>query len=80
MKKITFAVIIFIFSIINCQALTNEKYYKTIYDNNVHKTEEISKEEFDSINISELSNSYIETEYKRVSLKVLGLTVELNVD
>ncbi len=77
--KIIITIIIFMCGVINCNAMSNEKYYKTLYENNNYKTEEITKEGYEAVDISKISTEYIETEYKKVSLNKLGQTVELNV-
>lgn len=80
MKKITFTIIVFLLGISNSKALSNEKYYKTTYENNVYKVKEISSKEYNSVDSNQLSDSYIETEYKKISLNILGNTVKLNVN
>ena len=35
--------------------MSNEKYYKTLYENNNYKTEEITKEGYEAVDISKIS-------------------------
>ena len=44
MKKTIFATILFVFGMLNVKAISNEKYYKTTYENNVYRVEEINDE------------------------------------
>ena len=80
MKKTIFATILFVFGMLNVKAISNEKYYKTTYENNVYRVEEINDETYNNVNFSQLSNDYVETEYKKVSLNVLDDIIKLNIE
>lgn len=79
MKKMVLALLIFTFGILKCNATTCEKYYKTIYENGVYSSFEISADEFNSINEIDLLSTSVETEYKRMSLSDNGQSVDLSV-
>jgi len=59
MKKAIFATILFVFGMLNVKAISNEKYYKTTYENNVYRVEEINDETYNNVNFSQLSNDYV---------------------
>lgn len=80
MKKVLFMIILFMFGILNSKAVSSEKYYKTTYHNNDYKLEEISVKEYDAVDLKQLLNSYIETEYKKISLNILANSAVLNVE
>lgn len=79
MKKIFFAMLIFLIGFMECNAMTNEKYYKTILTESKYITYEISQEEYNSVDLVELLNSNIETEYKRMSINQIGRNIKLSV-
>lgn len=60
MKKIVLSLCIFVVGILNCNATTDEKYYKTIYENGIYSSFEISEDEFNKSCISAyLGGSYV---------------------
>lgn len=79
MKKIIFTLLIFVFGISNCNATTNEKYFKTICEDGIYTSIEISADEFNSITEFDLLSTSVETEYKKMSLSNNGQNINLSV-
>lgn len=79
MKKLIFTLFMFTIGILTCNAATSEKYYKTIYENGVYSSFEISEDEFNSVDDIELLSASVETEYKKMSLSNTGTSINLSV-
>lgn len=79
MKKFVFTLFIFTIGILTCNATTSEKYYKTIYEDGVYSSFEISEDEFNSVSDADLLSTSVETEYKKMTLSNKGQSLNLSV-
>lgn len=80
MKKIVFVLFMFIIGLVECKAISSEAYYKTTYIDNEYVVSEISKEEYDSVDLVSVLSSSVETEYKKMYINSSGNSVILNVE
>lgn len=79
MKKFIFTLFIFTIGILTCNATSSEKYYKTIYEDGVYSSFEISEDEFNSVSDADLLSTSVETEYKKMTLSNNGQNINLSV-
>lgn len=80
MKKIVFVLFMFIIGLVECKAISSEAYYKTTYIDNEYVVSEISKEEYDSVDLVSVLSSTVETEYKKMYINSSGNSVILNIE
>lgn len=80
MKKIVFVLFMFIIGLVECKAISSEAYYKTTYIDNEYVVSEISKEEYDSVDLVSVLSSSVETEYKKMYINSSGNSIILNVE
>lgn len=78
-KNLFFLLVFFASGLVECDALTNKKYYRTVLENGNYISTEISKEDYDSVQIVNLNSLSVETEYKMMSVTILGNKVNLSV-
>lgn len=79
MKKMAFIIFIFFIGVLKCNALSSEKYYKTILENGEYISEEITKKEYENVDYVDLLSTSIETEYKMMSITTINNKINLTV-
>ena len=80
MKKVVFILFIFIIGLVECKALRNEAYYKTTYEENKYIVTRISEDEYNSVDLVNVLNNSVETEYKKMVINIIGTNVKLSVE
>lgn len=80
MKRIVFVLFMFIIGLVECKAISSEAYYKTTFIDNEYVVSEISKEEYDSVDLVSVLSGSVETEYKKMYINSSGNSVILNIE